>query len=79
MDDMQRTLGQLEGRFDGLERQLDDIKELVVGNADMGRKVSERVENIEKTHARVTGFVAALSAIAGVSVTWVAKKLSVLA
>jgi hypothetical protein len=79
MDDMQRTLGQLEGRFDGLERQLDDIKELVVGNADMGRKVSERVENIEKTHARVTGFVAALSAIAGISVTWVAKKLSVLA
>ncbi len=79
MDDMQRTLGKLEGRFNGLERQLDDIKELVVGNADMGRKVSERVENIEKTHARVTGFVAALSAIAGVSVTWVAKKLSVLA
>lgn len=76
---MQRTLGQLEGRFDGLERQLDDIKELVVGNADMGRKVSERVENIEKTHARVTGFVAALSAIAGVSVTWIAKKISVLA
>ena len=79
MDDMQRTLGQLEGRFDGLERQLDDIKELVVGNADMGRKVSERVENIEMTHARVTGFVAALSAIAGVSVTWIAKKLSVFA
>lgn len=76
---MQRTLGQLEGRFDGLERQLDDIKELVVGNADTGRKVSERVENIEKTHARVTGFVAALSAIAGVSVTWIAKKISVLA
>ena len=76
---MQRTLGQLEGRFDGLERQLDDIKELVVGNADMGRKVSERVENIEMTHARVTGFVAALSAIAGVSVTWIAKKLSVFA
>ena len=79
MDDMQRTLGKLEGRFDGLERQLDDIKELVVGNADMGRKVSERVEQIEKTHARVTGFVAALSAIAGVSVTWIAKKISVLA
>ena len=79
MDDMQRTLGQLEGRFDGLERQLDDIKELVVGNADMGRKVSERVENIEMTHARVTGFVAALSAIAGVSITWIAKKLSVFA
>ena len=76
---MQRTLGQLEGRFDGLERQLDDIKELVVGNADMGRKVSERVENIEMTHARVTGFVAALSAIAGVSITWIAKKLSVFA
>ncbi len=76
---MQRTLGQLEGRFDGLERQLDDIKELVVGNAETSKHVSARVENIEKTHARVTGFVAALSAIAGVSVTWVAKKLSVLA
>jgi hypothetical protein len=79
MDDMQRTLGKLEGRFDGLERQLDDIKGIVVGNADSARHVSERVDQIEKTHARVTGFVAALSAIAGVSVTWVAKKLSVLA
>lgn len=78
MDDMQRTLGKLEGRFDGLERQLDDIKGLVEGNAHMGRRVSERVEQIEKTHARVTGFVAAFSAVGGVAATWLAKKISVL-
>lgn len=79
MDDMQRTLGKLEGRFDGLARQLDDIKELVEGTANMGRQVSERVEQIEKTHARVTGFVAAFSAIGGLAVAWIAKKLSVIA
>lgn len=79
MDDMQRTLGKLEGRFDGLERQLDDIKGLMVGNAETAHEVVKRVEQIEKTHARVTGFVAACSAIGGVAATWLVKKISILA
>lgn len=78
MDDtvLHRALGRVEGKVDGLEQQLADIKGLVIGNAETARQVSERVENIEKTHARVTGFVAACSAIGGVAATWVFKKLS---
>lgn len=69
-------MGRVEGKVDGLEKQLADIKELVVGNAASARDVAKRVENIEKTHARFTGFVAACSAIGGVAATWVFKKIS---
>lgn len=73
---LHRAMGRVEGKVDGLEKQLADIKAIVINNADNSRRVEERVDVIEKSHARFTGFVAACSAIGGVAATWVFKKIS---
>jgi hypothetical protein len=74
VDDVQRALGKLEGRFDGLDNQLEDIKRLIEGNREKFDKIMKRVDTLEKTNAHATGFVAAVSVICGVFASWAFKK-----
>lgn len=80
MDDLTRAVGKLEGRFDGLEKSLDDglreIRVLLTKHVLDDEKVEKRVGRLENQYARAMGFVAAISAAAGVVSSLVIKRIA---
>jgi hypothetical protein len=77
MDETTRAIGRLEGRFEGLETTLSDIKKIVSDNASKYDAGMDRMTTIEKDHAKAKGVLVGVSAVSGAAaatVAWAAKK-----
>jgi len=74
MDDVviHRALGRVEGKVDGLEA---DIKEIKVLLQDNHARVSKRVASLEHSRSKLLGTVSTVGAVFGVIGSWLATNL----
>jgi len=78
MDETTRAIGRLEGRFEGLENTLLDIKKIVSDNATKYDTGLTRMAALEQEHAKAKGVLIGISAISGAVaaiLAWAAKKI----
>jgi len=74
-DDVQRDLGRAEGRLNGFERSLDEIKETLLRNGDRLARIEEKLSETKGAWRMLAG----VGAIAGAVGATIAKALPALA
>lgn len=74
MDDtvLHRALGRVEGKVDGLEADIKEIKAILQENH---AHVSKRVASLEHSRSKLLGTVSAVGAVFGVVGSWLATNL----
>ena len=69
---IERSLGRVEGKVDRLEQDVKDIKFLLQEGA---ASISTRVSSLEQSRSKLLGTVGAISAVFGVVGSWLAANL----
>ena len=74
MEDQQieRSLGRVEGKVDRLEQDIREIKNLL---QEGSTSISIRVNSLEQSRSKLLGTVGAISAVFGVVGSWLAANL----
>lgn len=73
--DLLRALGRLEGRLEGIERGIGSNRDATLKLADRVDGLAERVAQLERARAWLTGMAAAVSAVITLSGSWLARRL----
>ena len=69
---LERSLGRVEGKVDGLEATIKEIKALLQENH---AHVSKRVASLEHSRSKLLGTVSTVGAVFGVLGSWLATNL----
>lgn len=69
---IERSLGRVEGKVDGLERDIQEIKQMLQEN---NTGLSKRVASLEHSRSKLLGTVSGVSAIVGVAGSWLATNI----
>lgn len=74
MEDQQieRSLGRVEGKVDRLEQDIREIKNLLQEDST---SISKRVSSLEQSRSKLLGTVGAISAVFGIIGSWLAANL----
>lgn len=69
---IERSLGRVEGKVDGLEVDIKELKQLLQEN---NAGLSKRVTSLEHSRSKLLGTVSAVGAVFGVAGSWLATNL----
>jgi len=69
---IERSVGRIEGKVDGLEADIKEIKVLLQENH---ARVSKRVASLEHSRSKLLGTVSTVGAVFGVIGSWLATNL----
>ena len=69
---IERSLGRVEGKVDGLENDIKEIKQMLQEN---NTGLSKRVASLEHSRSKLLGTVSGVSAIVGVAGSWLATNI----
>lgn len=69
---IERSLGRVEGKVDGLEKDIKELKEMLQEN---NTGLSKRVASLEHSRSKLLGTVSAISALVGIAGSWLATNV----
>jgi len=70
--ELDRALGRVEGKVDGLEHSIHEIKSML---QESHKDITKRVGSLEHSRSKLLGTVGAVSAVFGVIGSWLAANL----
>ena len=68
----ERSLGRVEGKVDGIEKDIKELKQMLQGNHAV---LSKRVASLEHSRSKLLGTVSTVGAVFGVIGSWLATNL----
>lgn len=69
---IERSLGRVEGKVDGLEKDIKEIKEML---QEHSTSLSKRVASLEHSRSKLLGTVSGISALVGIAGSWLATNV----
>lgn len=72
---IERALGRVEGKVDGLENDIKEIKMMLQARDGIDATTSKRISSLEHSRSKLLGTVSGVASIFGVLGSWLATNL----
>lgn len=72
---IERSVGRIEGKVDGLEQDIKEIKMMLQARDGADAIMSKRVSSLEHSRSKLLGTVSGIATVFGVAGSWLATNL----